>query len=86
MLLRPMPVCQCSTLKECICNTYQHIIDMAKEDKIMQFLYGLNVINQILLIDPLPNVNKAFSIVMRIERQKEVTNDNYLKFASYSTK
>ncbi|KAL0396193.1 UNVERIFIED_CONTAM: hypothetical protein Scaly_0067700 [Sesamum calycinum] len=31
-----------------------------------------NIRNQILVLDPLPNVNKAYSVVLRVERQREV--------------
>ncbi|KAK4381522.1 Retrovirus-related Pol polyprotein from transposon RE1 [Sesamum angolense] len=43
----------------------------------MQFLMGLNetfdgVRSQILVMEPLPHVDKAFSMVMRVERQRKV--------------
>ncbi|KAK9165874.1 hypothetical protein Scep_001065 [Stephania cephalantha] len=43
----------------------------------MQFLMGLNDIydhvrNQILVMDPLPNINKAYSMILRVEKQREV--------------
>lgn len=43
----------------------------------MQFLMGLNdsydhVHNQILLMEPLPSVNKAYSMVLRVEKQRSV--------------
>ncbi|KAL0434831.1 UNVERIFIED_CONTAM: hypothetical protein Sradi_0191000 [Sesamum radiatum] len=31
-----------------------------------------NIRNQILVLDPLPHVNKAYSIVLRVERQRQV--------------
>lgn len=59
---------------------------MIEEDKLMQFLSGLNehyehVINQVLLINPQPSVNKAFSMILKIEKQKEIVNDSQLEFA-----
>lgn len=33
-----------------------------------------NVKNQILLIDPLPSISKVFSMVQRVEKQREVHN------------
>ncbi|XP_021689616.2 uncharacterized protein LOC110671450 [Hevea brasiliensis] len=46
-------------------------------DKLMQYLMGLNEgydhsRNQILIMDPVPNVNKAYSMILSIEKQKEV--------------
>lgn len=72
-LFRPMPKCQCGSIKECECNAYNLILDIIEEDKLMQFLPGLNehfqhVINQVPLIKPLPNVNKAFSMLLKIEK------------------
>ena len=45
----------------------------------MQFLMGLNesfdgIQSQILLLDPLPSVNKVYSMVLRIEKQREVSD------------
>ena len=45
----------------------------------MQFLMGLNesfngIRSQILLLDPLPSVNKVYSMVLRIEKQREVSD------------
>ena len=45
----------------------------------MQFLMGLNesfdnVRIQILLLDPLPSVNKVYSMVLQIEKQHEATD------------
>lgn len=46
-------------------------------NRLMQFLMGLNsefeaAKNQILILDPLPSVNKAYSIIQRIEQQREI--------------
>ncbi|KAJ0096195.1 hypothetical protein Patl1_16565 [Pistacia atlantica] len=43
----------------------------------MQFLMGLNdsfdhVQNQILVMDPLHTINKAYSMILRVEKQREV--------------
>src|SRR5262249_39713524 len=44
---------------------------------LIQFLMGLNdaydhIRNQILLKDPLPTVNKAYSMILRIDKQREI--------------
>lgn len=46
-------------------------------DRVIQFLMRLgdhydNVKNQILLIDPLPNISKIFSILQRVEKQRKI--------------
>ncbi|CAA0820536.1 Unknown protein [Striga hermonthica] len=48
--------------------------------KLIQFLMGLNdvydnVKNQIMLIDPLPSVNKAYSVLLTTERQITIQNE-----------
>ena len=52
-----------------------------EEEKLMQFLMGLNpeyeaVKDQILLMDPLPVVSKAYSMVANIEKQKAMNDDD----------
>ncbi|KAK9135468.1 hypothetical protein Syun_014798 [Stephania yunnanensis] len=67
--LVPLPVCECgasAALAVLECN-----------DRLMQFLMGLNdmydhIRNQILVMDPLPSINKTYSMVLRVEKQKEV--------------
>ncbi|KAL0395265.1 UNVERIFIED_CONTAM: Retrovirus-related Pol polyprotein from transposon RE1 [Sesamum latifolium] len=48
-----------------------------EENQLMQFLMGLSepydsIRSQILVLDPLPSVNKAYSMVLRVERQRKV--------------
>lgn len=43
----------------------------------MQFLMGLDdqfsaVRSQVLLMDPLPSLNKVFALILQVERQKDV--------------
>lgn len=77
--LMPVPACTCSASKE--------VSDLTGFNRLMQFLMGLNdtfdhIRNQILVMDPLPSINKAYSIVLRVEKQREVhiifpeTNNN----------
>ncbi|CAA0823525.1 Unknown protein, partial [Striga hermonthica] len=67
--LAPLPLCGCAKSKE--------LLEMDSRNKLMQFLMGLNesydsVSSQILLMDPLPNVNKAYSLVLQEERKRSV--------------
>ncbi|KAL5545494.1 hypothetical protein UlMin_005181 [Ulmus minor] len=65
---RPIPSCSCGGLKDL--SDYHH------QDYILQFLMGLNEsfsqIAQILMSDPLPPINKGFSLVIQEERQRSV--------------
>ncbi|KAI5330422.1 hypothetical protein L3X38_029820 [Prunus dulcis] len=63
------PTCSCGGMK-----TYNEQKD---RDHIMQFLMGLNdsynaVRGQILLMNPLPSVRKAYSLVTQEEKQREI--------------
>ncbi|XP_062094173.1 uncharacterized protein LOC133800236 [Humulus lupulus] len=58
---RPQPVCSCGAMK--IIQEYQD------EDRVLEFLIGLNesysnARSQILMQDPFPNINKAFASVV----------------------
>jgi hypothetical protein len=60
---RPIPTCTCSP--SCSCGTLSSIVDNYNQEYIFQFLMGLNdsfsnIRGQILLIDPLPSINKVF--------------------------
>ncbi|KAK9131118.1 hypothetical protein Sjap_011605 [Stephania japonica] len=52
-------------------------MELDSNDKLMQFLMGLGdaydqTRNHILVLDPLPIINKAYSMVIRVEKQREV--------------
>uniref|UniRef100_A0A803MDU7 Retrovirus-related Pol polyprotein from transposon TNT 1-94-like beta-barrel domain-containing protein n=1 Tax=Chenopodium quinoa TaxID=63459 RepID=A0A803MDU7_CHEQI len=64
----------------CSCILYlsvsKELANLEAEDKLMKFLLRLNsgfdsTITNILAMDPLPTINKAFSIAQQIEKQKE---------------
>lgn len=68
-VLNPMTVCDCE-----VSIMY---LERENENKLIQFLLGLSdlyehVKNQILILDPLPSVNKAYPMVLRAEKQREV--------------
>ncbi|KAK4386695.1 Retrovirus-related Pol polyprotein from transposon RE1 [Sesamum angolense] len=72
--LMPPAMCTCG---KCTCGCNKTKIDQTESSQLIQFLMGLNetydnIRNQILVLDPLPNVNKAYSMVLRVERQREV--------------
>ncbi|KAL0325089.1 UNVERIFIED_CONTAM: Retrovirus-related Pol polyprotein from transposon RE1 [Sesamum radiatum] len=67
--LAPVPHCNCEYSRT--------VVDYATSNQLMQFLMGLNDIydhvrNQILVTDPLPNVNKAYSMILRVEKQRQI--------------
>ncbi|XP_058783548.1 uncharacterized protein LOC131658251 [Vicia villosa] len=69
---RPLPSCQCEPV--CHCNLLPTIKTYRDNDYVILFLKGLNdqyapVRSQIMLMSPLPNVNKVFSMLIQQERQ-----------------
>jgi hypothetical protein len=67
---RPLPNCRCPF--QCKCDAVRVPKTYRIEDQIIQFLTGLNeqfsvVKTQVLLIDPLPSLNKVFSLVIQEE-------------------
>ena len=70
---QPIPTCTCGALKTIM--SYHH------QQHVYQFLMGLNesyshVRGQILLIDPLPTINKVFSLVIQEERQRMISTSS----------
>ena len=77
--LNGIPVCSCGKMRECTCGITEKFLEIDSRSKLMQFLMRLNddfesVRNQILSMDPLPNINKAYYIVQQVEKQKQVTH------------
>uniref|UniRef100_A0A803QSI5 Retrotransposon gag domain-containing protein n=1 Tax=Cannabis sativa TaxID=3483 RepID=A0A803QSI5_CANSA len=71
---RPQPVCTCGALK--IIQEYQD------DNKVLEFLIFLNesylnARSQILLQDPLPNVNKAYASIILEEKQRGIVVPQY---------
>jgi hypothetical protein len=67
---RPLPACHCPYA--CKCDAVKLPKTYRVEDQIIQFLTGLNeqfsvVKTQVLLLDPLPTLNKVFSLVIQEE-------------------
>jgi len=70
-----VPECKCATT----CEAVKKILANVERQKLMHFLMHLNdeyesVRSQILLLDPLRNVNKAYAMIQRVEKQRQVTN------------
>ncbi|KAJ4760696.1 Retroelement pol polyprotein-like [Rhynchospora pubera] len=70
-----VPVCKC---KGCTCNAAAEFVKEREEEKIHQFLMGLDdsvfgtVRSSILGMEPLPTLNKVYSMVIQEERHRSV--------------
>ncbi|KAM1479790.1 hypothetical protein ACFX2I_027022 [Malus domestica] len=65
-------------LPTCACGAAKELMQFQQSQKTMKFLMGLNesyaaVRGQLLLMDPLPAVNKAFSLIIQDEKQRAVS-------------
>ncbi|KAL0412448.1 UNVERIFIED_CONTAM: hypothetical protein Sradi_1446500 [Sesamum radiatum] len=61
---------------DCDCSSQRTWAKKLASNQLMQFLMGLNdsfdaIRNQILVMDPLPLVDKAYSLVLRVESQRQ---------------
>lgn len=69
------PICEC---KSCVCGLVERTQKREDNAKLMQFLMRLNddyenIRSQIMAMDPLPIVNKAYNMVQQVEKQKQLT-------------
>ncbi|XP_075633553.1 uncharacterized protein LOC142606025 [Castanea sativa] len=69
---RPSPCCSCG---KCTCGVNDKITAFQHQDALMQFLNGLNdsysqVRTQILMMEPSPSIDKAFSLMIQEEQQR----------------
>jgi transposase InsO family protein len=69
-LFRPVPNCTC--LARCQCESLRNARKFKREDLVLLFLTGLNdhyaiVRSQILLMEPFPEINAAFSMIVQHE-------------------
>ena len=76
--LRPLPSCSCG---KCTCGVNDKITQLYHQDSIMQFLNRLSdcysqVKTQILMMEPVPSIDKAFSLVIQEERQRFSTSNS----------
>ncbi|XP_075486552.1 uncharacterized protein LOC142526187 [Primulina tabacum] len=68
------PMCHCG---QCNCQGVKKIEAYFQTDYTMAFLMGLNdslaqIRSQILLLDPLPPINRVFSLIVQEERQRTI--------------
>ncbi|CAN1329601.1 hypothetical protein LINPERPRIM_LOCUS34712 [Linum perenne] len=71
---RPVPACECNPGQASKCNVVSKMMLYQEQDYVIRFIRGLNdsfdvVRSQLLLMDPLPDVNTAFKFAVQLERQ-----------------
>ncbi|XP_074287775.1 uncharacterized protein LOC141612925 [Silene latifolia] len=77
--LEAIPECDCGAMAKCSCNLYKKMLDLSVREKVLNFLMGLSDAyehprSNILAMDPLPPLNKVYSIIQQIESQKLISH------------
>ncbi|KAF5461549.1 hypothetical protein F2P56_017636 [Juglans regia] len=70
---RPSPNCSCGL---CTCDALGSVGERQQTDYVFKFLMGLNetydgIRGQIIIMSPMPSLDKAFSLVLQEERQRQ---------------
>ncbi|XP_057979729.1 uncharacterized protein LOC131165724 [Malania oleifera] len=86
--LNPFPQCTCG---QCACGINQNLQNLQAKESTMKFLMGVNDIfsqvrTQILLMDPLPSVNKVHSLFIQEEMQRSVHDVVRVESTALATK
>ena len=68
-------------MTHCTWGGVQPLHDYLQTEYVLNFLMGLNesytqIRGQILLMDPIPPINKVFSLVLQEEQQREVSSSS----------
>ncbi|KAF7825142.1 uncharacterized protein G2W53_016306 [Senna tora] len=74
--LRPRPNCICVG---CDCGAFKTLEETYESDYVDQFLMGLgeayeNVVDNILVMEPVPSFNKVYAMVKRVEQQRTISS------------
>ena len=75
----------CDPLPECSCGALRILTENFEKDCVMKFLMGLNenyvaIRTQVLMADPMPDLNKVYSMVLHEEMQKNISSSSSSKF------
>lgn len=78
-VLEPLPDCSCGALPKCSCNMFAKLLETNHLKRLIQFTAGLHkdyggAKTNLLSMDPLPTVNKAYHIMLQIEKHNSLTN------------
>ncbi|XP_035547456.1 uncharacterized protein LOC118348955 [Juglans regia] len=86
-----VPSCSCGALQKCNCGAIKIFLGYQDRQHVMQFLMGLNdsfshIRGQILMLDPLPEINKVFSLVVQEEKQREISKNGIVDTVAFMSK
>ncbi|XP_074277296.1 uncharacterized protein LOC141600938 [Silene latifolia] len=77
--LDPIPSCICGAMNQCSCQMLKRLVDRETQSKLLQLLMGLisgyeHAQTNLLLMEPLPPINKALGLLQKVERQKHLND------------
>ncbi|XP_019223549.1 PREDICTED: uncharacterized protein LOC109205298 [Nicotiana attenuata] len=83
--LSKMTHCNCA----CTCGAKENMHKAEQDRRLIQFLMGLNEVytvvrGSILMMNPLPNLAQAFSLLVQDEKQREIKPNNQMPLESAS--
>jgi len=72
-------------MSKCTCELGKKLQEREARNKLIQFLMGLNsnhnvLRNQILALEPLPTLNRAYYLIQQAEKQRQVSDAIRVKF------
>ncbi|XP_057249298.1 uncharacterized protein LOC125495537 [Beta vulgaris subsp. vulgaris] len=78
--LEGIPECTCGAMSKCSCELTKKLMELQATEKLIKFVMGLNtgydqMKSNLLSTNPLVTVNKAYNLVLQIERQKQITGE-----------
>ncbi|WOG86569.1 hypothetical protein DCAR_0205784 [Daucus carota subsp. sativus] len=82
-----LPKCTCEAMKKCTCELLKKFIEIQERNEVIDFVIGLNKKNEniagnIMAMEPLPTLNRAFHLVQQAEKQKQVAENQCVGEAS----
>ncbi|KAL2934442.1 Type II inositol 3 4-bisphosphate 4-phosphatase, partial [Bienertia sinuspersici] len=76
--LEEYPTCEYEAMRNCKCNLVKKLNEMKERNKLMKILMGLNMkkyegmVGNILAMDLMPSMNRAFHLIQQVEKQKQI--------------
>lgn len=77
-----LPECNCKAMEKCTCDLLKKFMEIQQRNKVIDFVIGLNQKNEniaanLMAMEPLPSLNRAFHLVQQAEKQKQIMEGNH---------
>ncbi|XP_057975438.1 uncharacterized protein LOC131162849 [Malania oleifera] len=86
-----IPTCSCGVLRTYACDAIREFLKYQDKQHVIQFLMGLNEVfshvrGQILMMEPLPGIDKVFSLMVQEEKQREISKTGVIDSVAFMSK